>query len=128
MQTFVNVEDWIEKKWGKQSSLGDALGVAANTISQWVNGKSRISFSHQKKMRELGYDGPFPDSLKEVTREDIELLRQEVRTMAGWVREESRKEIVTLAAILQQVLKDGIAQESALEKALKILERIEKRL
>ena len=75
---FEDLETWIEDEWKSQAKLASALGVAKNTVSQWVNGKSRIKRKVEKKLRELGYDGPLPDVGQEVTKRDLEKLAGEI--------------------------------------------------
>lgn len=105
MPKFESFENWIDEKWGTQTALAEKLGVAKNTVSLWSSGKSRIKGDTAKKLRSLGYDGPWPEAGSEITREDLEALRQDLRAMIGWAREELGKDIVALGAATQELLK-----------------------
>jgi transcriptional regulator with XRE-family HTH domain len=105
MPKFESLEAWIDDKWGTQSALAEKMGVAKNTVSLWASGKSRIKAETGKKLRELGYDGPWPASGGEITREDLEALRQDLRAHQAWVLEEIRKAQAAQAAMLQEILK-----------------------
>lgn len=60
MPKFGSLEAWIGQNWGSQREFARKMGVAQNTVSQWMNGKSRIKGEMEKKIRALGYDGPLP--------------------------------------------------------------------
>jgi transcriptional regulator with XRE-family HTH domain len=105
MPKFESFEKWIEERWGSQTALAEKLGVAKNTVSLWAAGKSRLKGEMAKKIRALGYDGPFPETGGEIKREDLEALRLDLRAHQGWIREEVGKDSAALGAVLQEVLK-----------------------
>lgn len=107
MPKFEELGSYVETVWKTQAALAKQLGVAQNTVSNWINGKLRVTLEYQKALRELEppYEGPFPEAGAEFTSAEVESLRQEIRTQAGWLREEARKESTALAAVLQEVLK-----------------------
>jgi transcriptional regulator with XRE-family HTH domain len=105
MPKFESFEKWIEEKWGTQTALAEKIGVAKNTVSLWASGRSRIKGEMAKKIRSLGYDGPFPDGGEAVTQADLEALRQDLRALIGWSREEVGKDVTALGAAVQEILK-----------------------
>jgi hypothetical protein len=100
---FESLEDWIEKRWETQAALGEELGVAANTVSQWVSGKSRIKPPIRKKMVALGYNGPFPEATRPVTNDDLQALGRDLVGVVGSSEKRLSKEIQTLGAILHRI-------------------------
>lgn len=106
MPKFEDFGEWIRERFGDQGGLAAKLKppVVKNTVSSWKTGRNRIPPDYQKQIKAMGYDGPFPDPGGEITREDLESLRDEVRTQSAWVREELRKENAALAADLREVL------------------------
>lgn len=106
---FTDLGEWIRFKFGDAGQGGLAAKlkppVSKNAVSMWKTGKNRISPAYEKQIRALGYDGPLPEVGGEVTKADIESLREEIRTQAAWVREEIRKENTALAADLREALK-----------------------
>lgn len=114
---FSNLGEWIRHEFREagQGGLAKKLKpkVSKNAISMWNTGKNRISPDYQEQIRALGYDGPFPEVGGEVTRADVESLREEIRSQAKWVLGELRKDNVAQAAAIQKVLRHlGVAQES----------------
>jgi transcriptional regulator with XRE-family HTH domain len=105
MPKFESLEDWIDKKWITQGALGEKLGVASNTVSQWVSGKSRIKPPMQAKIRALGFDGPFPEGRQEVTQEDLQALGRDLQRVVGYAHEDLKQDILTLGAAVQELLK-----------------------
>lgn len=107
MPKFDNFGNWIRERFGDQGALADKLKpkVVKNTVSSWKTGRNRIPMEYEKQIRALGYDGPMPETGGEVTRDDVESLRQEIRNQAAWLRETARQESVVLAAVMQEILK-----------------------
>ena len=100
MPKFESLEDWIEKVWKDQESLGEKVGVARNTVSQWKNGKSRIKPPMREKLKKLGYDGPWPELGQEVTRDDLEEIHRKI----DFVHKDLDRKILALGASVQEVL------------------------
>ncbi len=84
MARFESFEGWFKEKYGSQAVLAEKLGVAQNTVSQWLTGKTRISPEIQKACRKLGYDGPWPEPLKFVTREDLDAAVMRIEQLVHW--------------------------------------------
>lgn len=107
MPKFEDFGDWIRERFGDQGGLADKLKpkVAKNTVSSWKTGRNRIPPDYEKQIRAMGYDGPLPETGVEISRADLESLREEVRNQAAWVREALRRENTALAAAIHEVLK-----------------------
>lgn len=105
MPKFESLEDWIDKKWGSQLALGEKLGVAGNTVSQWLSGKSRMKPPIQAKIKALGYDGPFPEGSKEVTQEDLQALGRDLIRVVNHAHLDLKADIQALGAAVQELLK-----------------------
>lgn len=103
MQKFESLEDWIEKKWGTQGALAEKIGMAQNTISAWLSGKSRIKPPIQKKLQALGYNGPFPEMGKEITAEDLQALGRDVVRSIDQAEARLGQQIQVLAGLLQEI-------------------------
>ncbi len=101
----MNLKEWRKLKKWRQEDLADQLGEPRPTYQGWESG--RIPFPPEiiQKVRDLGFDGDFPEPGKDVTLADLESIREEIRTQSAWVREELRKENKALAADLQAILK-----------------------
>lgn len=104
MSKFESLEDWIDKKWGTQGALAEKLGMAQNTISSWVSGRSRIKPPIQGKLKSLGYDGPFPEGNKEITQDDLQALGRDLVRMLNQAEGRLSLENQALGAVLQQIL------------------------
>ncbi len=105
MPKFENLETWIDVKWGSQIALGEKIGVAGNTVSQWLSGKSRIKPLIQDKLRKLGYDGPFPEGNKELTQDDLQALGRDLVRVTNHSHEDLKRDIQALGAAVQEILK-----------------------
>ena len=105
MQKFANLEEWIDKKWGTQGALAEKLGMAQNTISSWLSGRSRIKPPIQKKLMDLGYNGPFPEGNKDVTPEDLQGLGRDLAKLVNYAHEDLKRDILVLGAAVQELLK-----------------------
>lgn len=107
----MNLKEWRKLKGWRQEDLADKLGEPRPTYQGWESGRITFPPAIAAKIKKLGFDGEFPEPAKEITREDLESIREEIRTQAAWVREELRKENVALAAMLQEVL-ERLAQRT----------------
>jgi len=106
MPKFESLGAWIEDRWGTQGALAAELEVAQNTVSQWMLGKSRPKPPMQKKLRSLGYDGPFTTQEgEEVTSEDLQGLGRDLARKIDYAHEDLKRDIQALAAIVQAIAK-----------------------
>lgn len=105
MPNFENFENWMKEKWGNQSALAQELGVNQNTVSSWKTGRSRVHPDFQAKLRELGYDGPFPDGRQEITQDDLQALGRDLVRVMNHGHEDLKRDIQILGAALQELLK-----------------------
>lgn len=101
----MNLRDWRKEKGWTQGDLADKIGEPRPTFQKWEAGVSPTPPAAQAKIRKLGFSGDFPEPGRPITLEDLESIREEIRTQAAWVREELRKENVALAAALQEALR-----------------------
>jgi hypothetical protein len=113
---FGSLKEFRKFKELSQEDLGRKLGLGKKwkNYPNWETGRAPFPPDIQAKILEMGYDGPWPELGGEVTRADLESLRDEVRTQAAWMREELRKENVALAADLQEALKRLAALQDSL--------------
>ncbi len=78
MPKFESLESWIGLVWKDQAALAEKMGVARNTVSQWMTGKSRIKPPVREKLKDLGYDGPWPEVGGDLTREDLKAVEDKL--------------------------------------------------
>lgn len=105
MPKLLKFEEWILETYKTHAAFGEAFGAGQTTVSRWLSGKQTISADYREAIRAAGFKGEFPRAKEEITLQDLESIREEVRTQSAWVREELRKENVALAAMLQEALK-----------------------
>lgn len=105
---FSDLGAWIRHKFGKEGQGGLAAKlkpkVSKNAVSMWNTGKNRISPEYQKQIRVLGYDGPFPESVGEITRADLNALGDDLKKIVEGSSADLKKDIQALGAAIQKVL------------------------
>jgi transcriptional regulator with XRE-family HTH domain len=103
-QNHANLKEWRKLNGWRQEDLADKLEEPRGTYQAWESARAAFPPEIQMKIRKLGYTGPFPEPAQEITLSDLESIREEIRSQAVWLREESRKETARLAAAMQEVL------------------------
>lgn len=101
----MNLKEWRKTKGWRQEDLADKLGEPRPTYQAWESGRVTFPPAIKAKIEKMGFKGEWPDPGAELTRADLESLRDEVRTQSAWLREELRKDNTGAAAVLQEILK-----------------------
>lgn len=101
-----NLRAWRKSKDYSQEDLGRKLGLGDQwkTYQSYESGRTPFPESLKKKLRAMHYDGPFPELRNEITRADLETLRNDLRGHQGWVLGEIQKGHSALGALLQEIL------------------------
>lgn len=69
MAKFEKLADWMDKTDRGQAELARDLGIPKqqSKISKWLNLREGVTPDYRKKLKELGFHGPYP----EVSNDDV---------------------------------------------------------
>ena len=108
------LKDWREAKDWTQEELAGKVGTNQKAYSAYETGRNKVPADIQRKIRKLGYAGPWPSqAAQDLTLADLKRIEELLTEKAGAIREDLRGVGAVLQVVLERLQQ---LEENALAK------------
>lgn len=109
------LRQWRKGKGLTQEQFAEVIGEPRGTYQAYESGRSTIPADVQKKIKDEGFTGPFPEPAAGATVDDLQALGQDLARKIDYAHEDLKRENQLLGAALAAVL----TEIQALKQSLK---------